>query len=93
MYADPRFTLLDFGTEVADAVGKLRAEHEGLMQAFTVDDGGDLRDHEGHARRAYGVTDPALVLIRPDNHVALLTRDPAEVTSYLSQITTFPPKE
>ena len=93
VYADPRFTLLGFGTEVADAVGKLGAEHEGLLQVFTVDDGGDLRDHEGHARRAYGVTDPALVLIRPDNHVALLTRDPAEVTSYLSQITTFPPKE
>ncbi|WP_406124134.1 FAD-dependent monooxygenase [Streptomyces sp. NBC_00989] len=92
LYADPRFTLLGFGTEVADAVGKLAAEHDDLLQACTVD-GGDLRDHEGHARRAYGVTGPALVLIRPDNHVALLTRDPAEVTSYLSQITTFPPKE
>ncbi|MFD4559328.1 FAD-dependent monooxygenase [Streptomyces sp. NPDC058469] len=92
VYADPRFTLLGFGTEVAGAVGKLGAEHDDLLQAFTVD-GGDLRDHEGHARRAYGVTDPALVLVRPDNHIALLTRDPAEVANYLSRITTFPPKE
>ncbi|MFJ9633627.1 FAD-dependent monooxygenase [Streptomyces sp. NPDC101175] len=92
MYADPRFTLLGFGAEVAESVGKLAAEHDGLIQAFTVD-GGDLRDHEGHARRAYGVTGPALVLIRPDNHVALLARDPAEVTAYLQRIATFTPKE
>lgn len=93
MYADPRFTLLGFGSEVADAVGKLAVEHGDLLQAFTVDGGGDLRDHEGHARRAYGVTGPALVLVRPDNHVALLTRDPAEVAKYLTRMTTFPPKE
>ncbi|MGW3107758.1 FAD-dependent monooxygenase [Streptomyces sp. NPDC001100] len=99
VYADPRFTLLGFGAEVADAVGKSAVEHEGLVQAFTVDGGtqggaaADLHDHEGHARRAYGVTDPALVLIRPDNHVALLTRDPAEVTDYLARIATFTPKE
>ncbi|MET7487148.1 FAD-dependent monooxygenase [Streptomyces sp. NPDC005538] len=91
VYADPRFTLLGFGTEVADAVGKLAVEHEDLLQAFTLDT--DLRDHEGHARRAYGVTDPALVLVRPDNHIALLTRDPAEVNDYLSHIATIGPKE
>jgi 2-polyprenyl-6-methoxyphenol hydroxylase-like FAD-dependent oxidoreductase len=98
VYADPRFTLLGFGTEVADAVGKLGAEYAGLLRAFAVDgddlDGtGDLRDHEGHARRAYGVTDPALVLVRPDNHIALLTRDPAEITNYLTRIATFTTKE
>ncbi|MEV6480715.1 FAD-dependent monooxygenase [Streptomyces sp. NPDC051576] len=91
VYADPRFTLLGFGTEVADAVGKLAVEHQDLLQAFTLDT--DLRDHEGHARRAYGVTDPALVLVRPDNHIALLTRDPAEVNDYLSHIATIGPKE
>ncbi|WP_329254182.1 FAD-dependent monooxygenase [Streptomyces sp. NBC_01478] len=92
VYADPRFTLLGFGPEVADAVGKLAAEYAGLVQAFAVD-AGDLEDHEGHARRAYGVTDPALVLVRPDNHVALLTRDPADVANYLTHIATFTPKE
>ncbi|WP_328830513.1 FAD-dependent monooxygenase [Streptomyces sp. NBC_00252] len=92
VYADPRFTLLGFGAEVASAVGKLGAEHAGLVQAFAID-GGDLRDHEGHAHRAYGVTDPALVLVRPDNHVALLTRDPDEVTEYLSRIVLITPKE
>ncbi|MET7567491.1 FAD-dependent monooxygenase [Streptomyces sp. NPDC005492] len=91
VFADPRFTLLGFGTEVADAVGKLAVEHGDLLQVFTLDT--DLRDHEGHARRAYGVTDPALVLVRPDNHVALLTRDPAEVSDYLSHIATITPKE
>jgi 2-polyprenyl-6-methoxyphenol hydroxylase-like FAD-dependent oxidoreductase len=98
VYADPRFTLLGFGAEVADAVGKLAVGHEDLLQAFTVDGGdggGDLHDHEGHARRAYGIeaSAPALVLVRPDNHIALLTRDPAEIADYLTQITTFTPKE
>ncbi|WP_043667004.1 FAD-dependent monooxygenase [Streptomyces xylophagus] len=92
LYADPRFTLLGFGTEVAGAVGKLAAEYDGLVQAFAVD-AGDLRDHEGHARRAYGVTDPALVLVRPDNHIALLTTDPAEIAAYLARIATSAPKE
>ncbi|SED95434.1 2-polyprenyl-6-methoxyphenol hydroxylase [Streptomyces sp. 3213] len=91
VYADPRFTLLGFGAEVADAVDKSAVEHDGLLQGFTVDN--DLRDHEGHARRAYGITGPALVLIRPDNHVALFTRDPAEVTAYLTRIVTITPKE
>jgi len=91
VYADPRFTLLGFGAEVADAVDKSAVEHEGLLQGFTVDN--DLRDHEGHARRAYGITGPALVLIRPDNHVALFTQDPAEVTAYLTRIVTITPKE
>jgi 2-polyprenyl-6-methoxyphenol hydroxylase-like FAD-dependent oxidoreductase len=92
VYADPRFTLLGFGTEVAGAVGKLAAGHDGLVQAFTVDAGevSDLHEHEGHARRAYGVTDPALVLIRPDNHIAVLTRDPADITAYLATHTADP---
>ncbi|MFJ5305366.1 FAD-dependent monooxygenase [Streptomyces sp. NPDC088350] len=86
VYADPRFTLLGFGTEVAGAVGKLGAAYEGLVQACTVDgDEEGLRDHEGHARRAYGVTGPALVLVRPDNHIGLLTTDPAEVAAYLGR--------
>ncbi|WP_262059388.1 hypothetical protein [Streptomyces sp. STR69] len=81
----------------------MAVEHDGLLQGFTVDGGtsgavasgpvADLLDHEGHARRAYGVTDPALVLVRPDNHLALLTRDPAEVTAYLTRIATFTPEE
>ncbi|WP_371482832.1 FAD-dependent monooxygenase [Kitasatospora sp. NBC_00315] len=31
-----------------------------------------LEDPEGHARRAYGITGDALVLVRPDNHLALV---------------------
>lgn len=82
-YADPRFTLLGFGTEVTGSVGELAVKHDRLLQAFTVD-GEDLHDHQGHARRAYGVDDRALVLVRPDNHIALLTHDPAEVAAYLA---------
>ncbi|MFF0059957.1 hypothetical protein ACFYRC_00170 [Streptomyces sp. NPDC005279] len=31
-----------------------------------------LRDVDGHARRAYGIDGDALVLVRPDNHIALI---------------------
>jgi hypothetical protein len=37
-----------------------------------------LLDHRGHARSAYGVTGDALVLIRPDDYVALTA--PAQST-------------
>ncbi|MGP3928216.1 FAD-dependent monooxygenase [Streptomyces sp. 8N616] len=46
---------------------------------------GGLEDHRGHARTAYGVSGDALVLVRPDHHVALAV-DPYEarvVTDYL----------
>lgn len=47
------------------------------MRAYGVGAGAprDLTDDAGHARTAYGA-DPAtalLVLVRPDNHVALIT--------------------
>lgn len=46
------------------------------MRAYGVDAGAprDLTDDAGHARTAYGVAPDAalLVLVRPDNHVALI---------------------
>ncbi|MEV8453662.1 FAD-dependent monooxygenase [Streptomyces sp. NPDC052095] len=55
-----------------------------------------LVDDAGHARTAYGLTPPAptgtLVLIRPDNHVALIVpaAEPHTVAAYLSRVTGVP---
>ncbi|MEU4231462.1 FAD-dependent oxidoreductase [Nonomuraea sp. NPDC026600] len=86
LYAGPRFTLLGFGPGSAQALRDVTAKHQGLVQAYAVDgDEPGLRDRDGHARRAYGMTDDALVLIRPDNHVALVApaRETAAVLTYL----------
>ncbi|MGW1893199.1 FAD-dependent oxidoreductase [Streptomyces sp. NPDC002004] len=78
LFAGPRFTLLGFGTEGARALRTVVDKHPDLVRGYAVDGEGDglpvVRDHAGHARRAYGITGDALVLIRPDSHVALLTR-------------------
>ncbi len=79
VFAGPHFTLLAFGTAVApstdETVHVCRIGPDGLV------------DTDGHARRAYGVTGDALVLVRPDNHIALIASDPGEVTAYLDALT------
>jgi hypothetical protein len=52
------------------------AEYGDMVRVHAVDGGGHegLTDDEGHARSAYGITEDALVLVRPDNDVALIAR-------------------
>ncbi|MFJ1705123.1 FAD-dependent monooxygenase [Kitasatospora sp. NPDC088346] len=67
-FAGDDFTLLGFGAGALPALSGLPAH----VRPLAVDAGPDgLADGGGHARRAYGVTGDALVLVRPDNHVAL----------------------
>ncbi|MEV6210565.1 FAD-dependent monooxygenase [Kitasatospora sp. NPDC051914] len=72
-FAGDRFTLLAFGHRPAPGLpGHLRTI------AVDTDDPAGLRDTGGHAHRAYGVEGRALVLVRPDNHVALTAREGEE---------------
>lgn len=67
-FAGSHFTLLGFGPGALPALSGLPAH----VRPLAVDAGpAGLGDPDGHARRAYGVTGDALVLVRPDNHVAL----------------------
>ncbi|MFJ2742806.1 FAD-dependent monooxygenase [Streptomyces sp. NPDC087440] len=82
-FAGPHFTLLAFGEAAARALG----EAPDAVRTYAVDAGphSDLADRRGHARAAYGIQGDALVLIRPDNHIALIV-DPAQadaVRNYL----------
>ncbi|GHH53196.1 3-(3-hydroxyphenyl)propionate hydroxylase [Streptomyces candidus] len=75
-FAGPHFTLLGFGGGAAPALGHVaQGQSVHPLRTCAVDAGphGGLRDDAGHARTAYGVQGDALVLVRPDNHVALIT--------------------
>lgn len=92
VFAGPHFTLLGFGTGAARALAEAGSGHGGGLRAYTVDGGGaphGLADDGGHARAAYGLgpDDEALILIRPDNHVALIAPPTGRraVEDYLSR--------
>ncbi|MFI6446842.1 FAD-dependent monooxygenase [Kitasatospora sp. NPDC050543] len=80
-FAGDHFTLLGFGAATLPALAGLSAADAGgpALRPVAVDaagpgglgDTGGLSDTGGHARRAYGITGDALVLVRPDNHIAL----------------------
>ena len=77
VFRGPHFTLLAFGAAGAEAVARL-SSRTGL-QAFQVLAPGEctgarvLLDTHGHARAGYGLTQDALVLVRPDGYVGLIT--------------------
>ncbi|GAA2145797.1 FAD-dependent oxidoreductase [Kitasatospora kazusensis] len=81
LYAGGRFTLLSFGCP-APEIGP-------AVRTVAVEAGpGSFRDPDGHARRAYGVERDALVLVRPDHHVALTVpaSDSGAVRDYLATL-------
>ncbi len=82
VFAGPHFTLLGFGPDSATPLATVAAAYGDRVRTFRVD------DHEGHAGRAYGVEGSGLVLVRPDNHVALGAgaEGGAEVVDYLKRL-------
>ncbi|MGK4579839.1 FAD-dependent monooxygenase [Kitasatospora sp. HPMI-4] len=81
LFAGGHFTLLSFGRPAPRLDGPVRS--------FAIDAGaGSLHDGDGHARRAYGIEGEALVLVRPDNHLALTARadDREAVPGYLRRL-------
>ncbi|WP_171165074.1 FAD-dependent monooxygenase [Streptomyces sp. I05A-00742] len=74
LFAGPHFTLLAFGPAAAAVLPEVAAKRGDLVRTHAVDASpSGLLDTDGHARRAYGVDGDALVLVRPDNHIALIT--------------------
>ncbi|MGW1224094.1 FAD-dependent monooxygenase [Streptomyces sp. NPDC001478] len=88
-FAGPHFTLLGFGPRTAPALREAASDHPDELRAYGIGAGAphDLADDGGHARAAYGLEPDAqaLVLVRPDNHVALIApaSDHAAVADYL----------
>jgi hypothetical protein len=79
LFRGPHFTLLRFGDlpAVPDLPGLPVLRQEAV------------HDPDDHARRAYGITGDAVVLVRPDGYVALTagTADPAPILAQLGQLT------
>ena len=48
--------------------------------------GGDILDEQGLVREHYGLAPGDYVLVRPDGYIGVVTRDPAELESYLSKV-------
>jgi 2-polyprenyl-6-methoxyphenol hydroxylase-like FAD-dependent oxidoreductase len=85
VFAGPHFTVLGFGA--ASGLDKITDEWGDLVRTCAIDAGpASLSDVDDHARRAYGITDDTLVLVRPDNHIAL-EGTPDDVTAYLAALT------
>jgi 2-polyprenyl-6-methoxyphenol hydroxylase-like FAD-dependent oxidoreductase len=78
VFAGPRFTLLGFGERHAASLRAIAAEHGDLVRTFAVDGAG--------ARRGYGIRGDALVLIRPDGHIAMSAEEPAPVVACLAEL-------
>ncbi|WP_411129221.1 FAD-dependent monooxygenase [Streptomyces sp. x-19] len=85
LFRGPHFTLLAFGKPLAAHLPGTPG-----VRTVTVDDtaGAEVLDTYGHARRAYGVTGEATVLVRPDGYVALTAGPvgPQPVASYLDEL-------
>ncbi|WP_329584351.1 FAD-dependent monooxygenase [Kitasatospora sp. NBC_01250] len=94
LFAGPHFTLLGFGPGAARALRETAAEHgSDSLRAYQVADGphgpaGQVLDEHGLARSAYGITEDALVLVRPDSHVALIAPagDTRAAADYLDRL-------
>lgn len=88
LFRGPHFTLLAFGKPVAAQLPVIQGALG--VRTVTVGDaaGADVLDVHGHARRAYGVTGEATVLVRPDGYVALTggAVGPQPVASYLDEL-------
>ncbi|MEU6237825.1 FAD-dependent monooxygenase [Kitasatospora sp. NPDC047058] len=77
-FAGDHFTLLGFGPGARPALAGL----PGHVRPVQLD------DSDGTAREAYGITGDTLVLVRPDNHIALIAPATAreEVLGYLTAL-------
>lgn len=89
-FRGPHFTVLGFGKKSAKTL-RVCAEHipgaECTLVEHTAGMGVDLIDDAGHAHRAYGIIEDAVVVVRPDGYVALTApaSETSGVLSYLSQ--------
>jgi 2-polyprenyl-6-methoxyphenol hydroxylase-like FAD-dependent oxidoreductase len=94
VFRGTHFTLLAFGDQPAP---QLPDVYNGYLRTYTVTcpenttDVGDrtLIDIDGHAHRAYGITNEALILVRPDGYISLTggSLDVQPIIDYLHDIT------
>jgi 2-polyprenyl-6-methoxyphenol hydroxylase-like FAD-dependent oxidoreductase len=91
VFRGPHFTILGFGGTCAAALERLRRHYPHGVRCVLVgqpdEDGVDIFDHRGEARRAYQIRHDMLVLVRPDGYCAFTGEPTGEsaVQDYLSR--------
>lgn len=86
LLSEPRFTLLGFGTGAAEALNDAAAPYGDLVNAHALHPTRpEANTSDDDAFRVYGIDGDALVLVRPDLHIALIApgTDPGPVHAYL----------
>lgn len=70
------WTLYGFGVPPTSLYPSVQALHIGA----------DLLDRAGHAQQAYAAQPGDLVLVRPDGHIGLRSRDENVIQAYLTAV-------
>jgi hypothetical protein len=91
IFRGPQLTLLALGGRSAATVARVNERHGPLVRAYEVVHPGEpaagdrLLDTQGDVHRGYGLHGAALILVRPDGYVGLVTHDDAAdpVSEYL----------
>ncbi|MBH5337440.1 FAD-dependent monooxygenase [Streptomyces pactum] len=89
LWGEGRFTVLGFGPDTREALHATATAHGDLIGSHALVGGpADGGATAPAARRTYGIDGDALVLIRPDHHIALVSRgtDPEPVHRYLGAL-------
>jgi hypothetical protein len=89
LLAGGRFALLGFAPEAERHLREFTAARADLGESHLLIAGPDGLNKDEHARAAFDADDDALVLVRPDHHIALTTTtaDFAAVDAYLDRLT------
>ncbi|WP_225292703.1 hypothetical protein [Nonomuraea aurantiaca] len=84
---------MGFGLSSRSPLDAVRDAWPGPLRTCLIAEAGTLTDDNGHAADAYGITGEAMVLVRPDGHLALTVEahESAAVLNYLEALKALPP--
>ncbi|MEU8149681.1 FAD-dependent monooxygenase [Nonomuraea sp. NPDC048901] len=93
IFRGSHFTLVGFGQSSRSSLDAVRDAWPGPLRTCLIAEAGTLTDADGHAADGYGVTGEAMVLVRPDGHLALTVEahDTVTVLTYLEALKRLPP--
>ncbi|MFM7332987.1 MAG: FAD-dependent monooxygenase [Tabrizicola sp.] len=93
LLAGPDFALVAYGSAAIQAMGVLAWPNRGagLRRIAVAGEGelaGEFRDHLGQLSQGYGLTESALILIRPDGHIGRIARasEVAAIAEYSARV-------
>src|SRR5262249_51926866 len=94
LFRGPHLTLLGFGGAMRESLTEIAGHFGTAGQTYAIIQPGDeigamsVIDTDGHAHRAYGVSNPLQFLVRPDGYIAVVTEQASasEIRDYLTHV-------